>query len=907
MTNKLLIGLATAVVAATAALFGGVLAQSSAAPVDALSASKSVEDFKAGFGLNASTTSIVAGLQASLAANGQDEHSWMLLGLAYQQRARETGDPSFYTKSDGALHRAIALDAKDSLAWSGLGSLALSRHRFAEALRLGRQAHALSPTTARNYGVIADAEIELGRYRSAFHDFDTMNRLQPSLSSYARVSYGRELIGHTAGAIRAMKLAVDAATDATEPTAWTHVQLGKLYFGHGRLAAAVREFRLANATFPNYAYALDALAVAEAAQGHIHQAVAIERSAVALIPLPQYVATLGDLYAAEGRHVLAQREYALIGDRAPAPCERRPGRPRDRAVRHRPRDPPATCPGARADRPARAPLDRRQRRARLGARPQRKLPRGARVLEARAPARDAGRVEVLPPRDDRAVPRGRGRRPVVVPAGPCVEPALLDPVVARREAVRGMRRLALIAVALVALAAPVAASAHPLGNFTINRYSELDLSGNRLYVVYVLDLAEIPTFQARQAGGIDGAAYARRIATNTTLSVDGRPARLVVIRHALAFPQGQGGLKTTRLEVLLAGPTLHGAERIAYADRNYAGRIGWRELVVRSSDGGRVLSSTAPASSISERLLAYPKNLLQSPLDVGSATASLTAGSAAGPAPALLTPRQLAARVAVRAVADSGFAALVARRGAGGWFLLASLAIAFFWGAAHALSPGHGKSIVTAYLVGSRGTARHALLLGATVTVTHTIGVFALGLVTLSLSQFILPEQLYPWLNLVSALLIVGVGLSVLRWRVGAWRGARAHARSHAHGHDHSHAHGHSHGDDHGHSHDPALGLRRLLGIGISGGLIPCPSALVVLLAAISLHRVGYGLVLIVAFSFGLAATMSGLGLAAVAAKSAFRRFDLDGGAVRLLPAVSAVVVLALGLVMTVRALPHVI
>jgi len=464
-----------------------------------------------------------------------------------------------------------------------------------------------------------------------------------------------------------------------------------------------------------------------------------------------------------------------------------------------------------------------------------------------------------------------------------------------------MKRLVLAAAVLVALAAPVAASAHPLGNFTINRYSELDLSGNRLYVVYVLDLAEIPTFQARQAGGIDGAAYARRIAANASLSVDGRPVRLAAVRHALAFPPGQGGLRTTRLEVLLAGPTLHGRASVTYADRNYAGRIGWREVVVRSAAGGRVLSSSAPTSSISDRLLAYPKNLLQSPLDVGSATAGLKAGSAAGAAPGLLTSRQLAGRAAVRAVADSGFAALVARKHASGWLLLASLAIAFFWGAAHALSPGHGKSIVTAYLVGSRGTARHALLLGATVTVTHTIGVFALGLVTLSLSQFILPEQLYPWLNLVSALLIVGVGLSVLRWRVGAWRGARAHAHAHAHGHDHTHDHGH------GHDHDPALGLRRLLGIGISGGLIPCPSALVVLLAAISLHRVGYGLVLIVAFSFGLAATMSALGLAAVAAKSAFRRLDLDGGAVRLLPAVSALVVLALGLVMTVRALPHVV
>src|SRR4029453_17301065 len=167
----------------------------------------------------------------------------------------------------------------------------------------------------------------------------------------------------------------------------------------------------------------------------------------------------------------------------------------------------------------------------------------------------------------------------------------------------------------------------------------------------------------------------------------------------------------------------------------------------------------------------------------------------------------------------------------------------------------------------------------------------------LSLSAFIVPDQLYPWLNLVSALLIVGVGVSVLRWRVREWR-----RRTPA---DHGHHH-HDHGHDHHHEHDQALSPRRLLGIGVSGGIVPCPTALVVLLAAISLHRVGYGLVLILAFSVGLAAAMTVIGLAAVTAKRTFERVDFDGGVIRLLPAFSAVVVLGLGLAMTVRALPHV-
>jgi tetratricopeptide (TPR) repeat protein len=310
--NKLLIALTVIVVAGTAALFGGLVNRSGTPPT-ALAGAQSVEDFKAGFALNASTASLVASLQTTLRQNPADEHTWMLLGLAYQQRARETGDPTYYTKSGGALNRALSLDPKDALAVSGLGSLALSRHRFAQALELGRKAQALAPTTARNYGVIGDAQVELGRYRLAFRDFDKMNKLRPDLSSYSRVSYARELLGHTGPAIQAMKLAIDAAVDTGEPLAWTHIQLGKLYFNHGRIAAALHQFESANGIFPNYAYGLDALAAAEAALGHAQRAITYERQAVNLIPLPQYVGALGDLLATTGHRVAAQRQYELIG------------------------------------------------------------------------------------------------------------------------------------------------------------------------------------------------------------------------------------------------------------------------------------------------------------------------------------------------------------------------------------------------------------------------------------------------------------------------------------------------------------------------------------------------------------------------------------------------------------------
>ena len=345
---------------------------------------------------------------------------------------------------------------------------------------------------------------------------------------------------------------------------------------------------------------------------------------------------------------------------------------------------------------------------------------------------------------------------------------------------------------------------------------------------------------------------------------------------------------------MYASPPLRpGTHRLEYRDETFPGRIGWKEVVVQHDSGASVLSTSAPARSVSDELRAYPKDQLSSPLDVRSAHLEVDPGTGSGVAPELSSGKALDSRVTVHQGGDGGFAGLIAKEKLSAGFVALALLLAFFWGAVHALSPGHGKSIVAAYLVGTRGTPRHAAFLGLTVTVTHTVGVFALGLITLALSAFIFPEQLYPWLNLASALLVVVVGCGVLRARL-------RHRRMHAHGHHHHH-HGHSH------DHDQQLSMRGLLGVGISGGLIPCPTALVVLLAAISLHRVGYGLVLILAFSMGLAAAMTGIGLLAVSAKRLAGRLRLEGRVVRALPALSAAVILVLGLVMTVRALPGVV
>jgi nickel/cobalt exporter len=473
-----------------------------------------------------------------------------------------------------------------------------------------------------------------------------------------------------------------------------------------------------------------------------------------------------------------------------------------------------------------------------------------------------------------------------------------------------MKKLLVIVAALAALALPVVAQAHPLGNFTTNRYTEVVASGKQIYVLYVLDLAEIPTFQTRDEVsrlGNDGYAekLGRQLGNGLALTVGGSPRALTPLRHAIAFPNGVGGLHTTRLEVVYsAGAGSTGT--VTVRDGNFPDRIGWREIVVRADNGARIASSSAPAASVSDHLRAYPKNRLRSALDVTSATASVVPGTAAGVPPALFDGKELSAPVTVRKY-DGSFTSLIGRHDLSFGFVLVALLIAAFWGAVHALSPGHGKSIVAAYLVGSRGKARHAFALGGIVTVTHTIGVFTLGLITLALSQFLVPETLYPWLNLVSALTVVAVGVAVLRSRALAWiRPKPVHGHHH---HDHGQPHDHDHSHDHGHSHVPqeGTGWRGIFAVGVSGGILPCPSALVVLLAAISLHRVAFGLVLILAFSFGLAATVSGIGLVAIGARRAFSRMSFEGRFVRALPALSALVIFSLGLVMTFRAFPQVL
>jgi nickel/cobalt exporter len=495
-----------------------------------------------------------------------------------------------------------------------------------------------------------------------------------------------------------------------------------------------------------------------------------------------------------------------------------------------------------------------------------------------------------------------------------------------------MMRRALVAAGLLLAVLVPAATAHPLGNFTVNQYTRLDVGRADVSVRYVLDMAEIPTFQRRQLVDADGdgritpAERARErdrlvalVAPHLRLLADGKPVRLALEEARVAFPRGQGGLSTTRLDARFraVGLALGGSPHALKLSNDYAtDRVGWRELLVARGDGVAVRSTDASVDDRTKALTHYPTDLLHSPPDVRSETTVVALGSRGLAVQAIPARDTFAPAEASRAEkGDGGFVSLIESDGNLTLLgALAALGLALVFGMFHALTPGHGKTMVAAYLAGTRGSARHALILGGTVTVTHTAGVFALGIVTLSLSQFIVPDQLYPWLNLASGVMVVGIGAFAIRDRLRRWLRAarRQKAVEDAHGHDHGHAHAHDHGHDHGHGHSHApeeeqLSLRSLVALGVSGGLLPCPSALVVLLSAIALHRLAFGLALIVAFSFGLASVISGIGLAVLYARKLFTRLPSDHGrVVQALPVASAVIITALGLVLTARSLPGV-
>lgn len=312
MKAKFLVGIAAVAVAGVAVLFGGSLNGSTAggrseAAAPEAAAGRLVAGFSPG-----DTAAYAAQLEGRVAADPADVQSLVLLGLAYQQRARVTGDPSFYPRSGAALSRAAHLDPKNALAATGLAALAASRHRFEQARVLAERARRLAPESAGALGVLGDALVELGRYREAFAVFNRMAALKPNLASYSRISYARELLGDPQGAIAAMRLAVQAGAGTVEPLAWTLVQLGNLYFDTGRLRPAESAYRRALFVLPGYVHARAALARVAAARGRYDAAIRLYRQTVERLPLPQYAVALGDVLSVSGRRTEARQAYGVV-------------------------------------------------------------------------------------------------------------------------------------------------------------------------------------------------------------------------------------------------------------------------------------------------------------------------------------------------------------------------------------------------------------------------------------------------------------------------------------------------------------------------------------------------------------------------------------------------------------------
>ncbi|HJW70136.1 MAG TPA: high-affinity nickel-transporter [Candidatus Binatia bacterium] len=485
-------------------------------------------------------------------------------------------------------------------------------------------------------------------------------------------------------------------------------------------------------------------------------------------------------------------------------------------------------------------------------------------------------------------------------------------------------RAAVAAVALLVLSG--LSAAHPLGNFTTNHYAALTVQPRDVRVAYALDLAELPAYREIRLVDTDGDgaiapaerdAYTSRraaeLARNLELTLDGERLALTPIATALEMPPGAGGLQTLRLDVTYRAELPRTGGALAFRDRNFADRPGWQEVIATPAGGARLTGATVPGSDVSHALRAYPEDMLQAPLRVSEARMQIAVGGGVDAVPGA-SPS--GTRSGPERFGDRFTALLTDPAPLGAWTIVTSLLVAAMLGAFHALTPGHGKTVVGAYLVGSRGTARHAVFLGLVVTLTHTLGVYLLGLGTLAASAWVVPERLYPWASVLSGLLVLAVGASLVRSRLLAAHG-HDHGHSHDHAHDHAHEHGdhhhhghdhhHHHGHSHGHSHvppaDAPITLRSLLALGISGGLLPCPSALVVMLGAIALHRIAFGLALIVAFSVGLAGVLTGIGVALVYARGLFEKLPFDGRMARYVPVASALVISLAGMAIVLEAL----
>jgi ABC-type nickel/cobalt efflux system permease component RcnA len=421
----------------------------------------------------------------------------------------------------------------------------------------------------------------------------------------------------------------------------------------------------------------------------------------------------------------------------------------------------------------------------------------------------------------------------------------------------------------------------------VNVYSGITVTPGQVNVLYVLDLAEIPTFQ--ELGRIDAngddlvapsertawaSERAEQIMSALSVEVNGRPVSLASEESVAELLPGQGGLEVLRLEASFTA-SVPSDGSLRFRDGNVPDRIGWREITATGGDGIAVMESSVPATSISGQLSAYPEDLLSSPPQVREASFSFRPGQER-PAPGPLAAGDDASRPGV---SDRPLAGLVTAPSLSLGVVVLSLLAAFGVGAVHALAPGHGKTVTAAYLAGTSAGIRQAIGAGAAVSVMHTVSVVALGLVVLLAERAFPAERIYPWLGLAAGTVALALGGTLLVARVRSRR-----QRGHPHVHPHR-----------------PLSRRGLAALAMSGGLLPSPTAVVVLLAAVSLGRVVLGVGLIVAFGLGLALALATIAIVAVRARDLVAR----GSWSRLeaaLPLASAAAILVVGVVLTVQA-----
>jgi len=527
--------------------------------------------------------------------------------------------------------------------------------------------------------------------------------------------------------------------------------------------------------------------------------------------------------------------------------------------------------------------------------------------------------------------------------------------------------------------------AHPMGNFSINHYAAIRIKEGYVEVQYLIDMAEIPTFQEMQRTGIvpkqadpSVASYiagqSEILKRGIFLEMNRQPVELQTVSQEVIFPAGAGGLPTIKMGFLYRGwfANLPSGEPVdlRYRDENFRDHAGWKEIIVATAPSIDLVSANVPFTDRSQQLTDYPTDLLNSPPQ--QLEAQITVVSASAGAKIVSSPPATPVAVQARGTNEKGiqsakhklqkverssigtattvhvppraestssdslklqankqetprntFTELMNTKQLSLWIVLLAAAVAFGLGGAHALEPGHGKTLVAAYLVGSRGTVAHAVLLGAIVTVSHTAAVFLLGGVTLYAQKYIVPEQLYPWFGVISGLTIALTGIYLLlqRYLTAQMGDGRLHSQSpgglwHRHFDDPALPEGNPDvaardfvsdsltsqgGDMPGNT---SVSYRQLFALGVTGGIVPCPAALVVLLSAVALHRVGFGLFLIVAFSFGLATVLIMTGMFVVLAGRFVLRMNPDAPLLRKwLPMASATAVTVLGLAIAGRAL----